>query len=174
VTQQNAPSPQANVLGGAYVNATVAPSPLSVTQRAARNRYVENTVSTVPPQTLLVMLYDRLIKDCDTSRTAISEKNYYEANRALQHAQDILVELHAALDPTKWDDAPKLGSLYVYLIGELTEANLKKDIKKVVRVRSMLVPLRDAWVEAAAIVTGTGQAPVTVDDGRPSTMGGLS
>ncbi len=174
MTQTNAQNASAVPVVGSFVNATITPSPLSVQQRAARNRYVENTVSTVPPQTLLVMLYDRLLKDCDTGRTAIAEKNFYEANRALQHAQDILVELHSALDPTKWEDAPKLGSLYVYMIAEITEANMKKDIKRIVRVRSMLVPLRDAWAEAAAVVTGTGQAPTPTSDGRPTKIGGLS
>lgn len=134
-------------------NGAVTSAPLSSAQRVARDRYLEDKVSTVTPHTLVVMLYDRLLKDCETARVAIGQNDLYEANHALQHGQDVLVELHSALDPTKWEHAAQLGSIYLYLINELTEANLKKDAKRVVRASAMIVPLRDAWSEAATLVS---------------------
>ena len=148
--------------------------PMNATQRAARSRYLEDAVTTVAPHTLVVMLYDRLLKDCDGARVAISEKDFYTANHCLQHAQDILVELHSALDPKKWEHATQLGSIYLYLINELTEANLKKDAKRVAQCQSVITPLRDAWSEAAALVSAGNATFAPTPPAIPSIPAGSS
>jgi flagellar protein FliS len=125
-------------------------------QTTLRNRYAENAVLTVSPAQLVVMLYDRLVKDLADAEAAIGERNVQAASDTLLHAQDILMELHSGLKPELWSGGPGLASLYLWLHGELIAANVAKDAGRVAAARRMLEPLRDAWHEAARQV-GTGQ-----------------
>jgi flagellar protein FliS len=125
-------------------------------QTTLRNRYAENAVLTVSPAQLVVMLYDRLVKDLADAEAAIGERNVQAASDTLLHAQDILMELHSGLKPELWSGGPGLASLYLWLHGELIAANVAKDAGRVAAARRMLEPLRDAWHEAAR-QAGTGQ-----------------
>jgi len=130
-------------------------------QQNLRNRYTTTSVATASPQQLVVLLYQRLHRDLTEARAAIENNEVYVANRALQHAQDIIVELHSSLDRNAWEHAKELSSLYVYFLGELSEANLTKDTKRISSVTNMVAELRDAWAAAAAQLTSSGVAPIT-------------
>jgi flagellar protein FliS len=104
-----------------------------------RARYLSDRVATASPQQLLVMLYDRLALG---DRAAAGEQ--------LQHAQEIVLELRATLKVDVWEGGPRLAALYVWLVQELIQANLKGDVRRVRDCRKVVEPLRDAWREAAA------------------------
>ena len=114
-----------------------------------RNRYVGDSVSTASPGRLVTMLYDRLVRD-------LVAADLEGANHNLIHAQEIVWELAAGLDPTKWSGGPALSALYQFMLAELLDANVKKDITKVTSVRELVEPLRDAWHQAAELAAGTG------------------
>ena len=116
---------------------------------------------TASPQQLVVLLYQRLHRDLTEAKVAIEKDELYTANRALQHAQDIIVELHASLDRTAWEHAKELSSLYVYFLGELAEANLQKDTKRIDAVATLVGELRDAWAAAANQVTANAEVSPT-------------
>ena len=116
----------------------------------ARNRYVGDSVGTASPARLLTMLYDRLVRDLTVGEAGIERNDNAEANSALLHAQDIIWELLASLDPTKWSGGPALASLYQFLITELVAANMAKDADRVRECRKLVEPLRDSWHAAAA------------------------
>jgi flagellar protein FliS len=118
-------------------------------------------VLTASPQQLVVLLYQRLHRDLTEAKVAIEKDELYTANRALQHAQDIIVELHASLDRTAWEHAKELSSLYVYFLGELAEANLQKDTKRIDAVATLVGELRDAWAAAANQVTANAEVSPT-------------
>lgn len=121
--------------------------------RALRDRYVSNYVSnvveTVPPGRLVVMLYDRLVQDLVVAETALAARDLKTANDNLVHAQDIVLELRSGLDVTAWSGAPGLSQLYVFIYDQLVAANVQKDAARVVSVRGLVEPMRDAWTEAA-------------------------
>ena len=121
-----------------------------------RNRYVGTSVDTASPARLVTMLYDRLVRDLNTAEVALTGSDIEGANHALIHAQEIVWELAAGLDPTKWSGGPALAALYQFMLGELLDANVKKDIAKVASVRELVEPLRDAWHQAAELSAGTG------------------
>jgi flagellar secretion chaperone FliS len=121
-----------------------------------RNRYVGDSVSTASPARLVTMLYDRLVRDLCTAETALSGRDLAAANSALVHAQEIVWELAAGLDVTKWSGGPALAALYQFVIAELLAANVKKDVERVVSVRSLVEPLRDAWHQAAELAAASG------------------
>jgi flagellar protein FliS len=68
----------------------------------------------------------------------------------IQHAQEIVLELRATLKVELWEGGPRLAALYVWLVQELIQANLKGDVRRVRDCRKVVEPLRDAWREAAA------------------------
>lgn len=117
--------------------------------QAVRNRYVQDAVSTVPPAKLVTMLYDALVSDLAQAEQALAVRDLPKAHQRLIHAQEIVLELQAGLDLTKWEGAPALMSLYHFVYRELVDANVRKDAGKVVSVRSTVEPLRDAWHAAA-------------------------
>jgi flagellar protein FliS len=137
------------------------------TATAARNRFVSDGVGSTPPEKLLVMLYDRLLRDLDDAGAAIGAKDVAGAHAALSHAQDIVAELHSALDPTKWQGADAMGDLYTWLADLLGQANMKKSLALVDEARSVIAPLRDTWAEAYQAVASnpavTAAAPGGLD-----------
>lgn len=116
---------------------------------AARARYAGTAVDTASPARLLVMLYDRLVRDLVTAERALSAQDLSTASRELLHAQQIVLELRTSLDLTVWDGAQRLSDLYSFLHGELVEANLRKDDARVRTCLEIIEPLRDAWRAAA-------------------------
>jgi len=121
-----------------------------------RNRYVGDSVATASPSRLVTMLYDRLVRDLVTGEAAVVASDLAAANTSLVHAQEIVWELAAGLDPTKWSGGPALAALYQFMLSELLDANVKKDAAKVASVRELVEPLRDAWHQAAELAAGTG------------------
>lgn len=122
---------------------------------AARSRYVESAVTTASPSTLLVMLYDRLLRDLERGEVALRGGQRDQAHAQLTHAQDIVTELANTLDVNAWDGGPSLMALYTYLTTSLVEANISGDADKVAACRELVAPLAEAWQEAARQVAET-------------------
>lgn len=115
----------------------------------ARARYAADSLATASPARLLVMLYDRLVRDLVTAEEAVRGRDLAAASEQLLHAQAIVLELRTNLDLDVWDGARGLADLYTYLHGELVTANVTKDADRTARCRRLVEPLRDAWREAA-------------------------
>lgn len=109
----------------------------------------------VTQQRLLVMLYDRVMRDIDDADAAIRSGDRHACNGALLHAQEIIAELERALDPTIWDAAKELATVYMYVQGRLVRANVAQDLAALDLCRTALGPLRDAWTKAWQV----GMAP---------------
>lgn len=120
-----------------------------------RNRYVDDSVTTASPGRLVTMLYDRLVRDLVAAQAALAAADLEGANNNLIHAQEIIWELAAGLDPAKWSGGPALAALYQFMLAELLDANVHKDADKVVSVRRLVEPLADAWRQAAELSAAT-------------------
>ncbi len=119
------------------------------TAYAARARYANEAVTTASPAKLLLMLYDRLLRDLVTAEQAVARGDLATMSSELVHAQDIVLELRASLDTTAWEGASALADLYTFLHAELVTANVRKDAARIASCRSLVEPLRDAWRTAA-------------------------
>jgi flagellar secretion chaperone FliS len=115
-----------------------------------RDRYLQDSVNTASPGKLLVMLYERLIRDLAQAEEAIADRDRERSSELLIHAQEIVLELRTTLDMDAWSGAPGLASLYGFVLTELIGANVAQDAAKVRSCRTLLEPLRDAWRDAAA------------------------
>ncbi|WP_406833079.1 flagellar export chaperone FliS [Pedococcus sp. KACC 23699] len=119
------------------------------TSAMLRRRYNGDAVTTASPNRLVVMLYDRLLKDLNSASTAIGGGNIEAAHRALVHAQEIVAELSGSLDLSLWPEGAQLKALYGYLTERLVRANMTKDAAFVAQCLEVVDPLRDAFAEAA-------------------------
>ncbi len=122
------------------------------TFEAARNKYVSDSVTTMSPGQLIVALYDRILLDCERAITAIAETDHYGAHTALMHAQEIVHELLTSLDLKQWPGGASLAAVYRHVYDLLVDANVSKDQAPVHACREMILPLRNAWREAAGLV----------------------
>lgn len=123
-----------------------------MTLASARRRYVSDAVQTVSPARLLVMLYERLLRDITQAGEALEAGDLATVNHNLVHAQDIVVELQASLDVSVWSGGQALMDLYQFLTVELVQANMEKDAARIASCRALVAPLVDAWRQAAASV----------------------
>jgi flagellar protein FliS len=116
---------------------------------AARAQYTREAVTTASPARLLIMLYDRLVRDLVTAEAALTGGDVAKASNELVHAQQIILELRTSLDIDAWDGAAGLADLYTFLHSELVGANLDKSLARVTSCREIIEPLRDTWRQAA-------------------------
>jgi flagellar protein FliS len=128
------------------------------TRADLRNRYVSDSVDTMSPGKTIVALYDRLLLDLDRAVAALALDKYGDAHRHLVHAQDIVAELHLALDVSQWPAGVGLVEIYRWVHAELIAANVEKDAARIAACRELMAPLRDAWHEAAGLTPVTGDA----------------
>ena len=120
------------------------------TQAQLRNRYAREAVTTAPPAQLVVMLYDRLLKDRAAAEAGLGANDIHASHTALVHAQDILYELNSTLDISVWKDGEPLKRLYEFCIEQLISANIDKSLQPVLDVKSVIEPIADAWRQVAA------------------------
>jgi flagellar protein FliS len=114
----------------------------------AQRRYAEGSAPATTPERLVVLLYERLVRDLDEAVAALEAGG--SAHASLVHAQDVLAALEAALDPAAWDGGSAMAALYDHLQQQLVTANLRRDAAVVAQCREIVAPLAEAWRQAWA------------------------
>lgn len=114
--------------------------------------YQAQSVLTTNPGTLVLMLYDGIIRFIDQAIDADADtdevRRIHRMNTAIIRAQNILVELRANLDHRAGGDyARDLDRLYDYYLRRLMQANLRKDTAPLVEVSGLVGQLRSGWAE---------------------------
>ena len=108
--------------------------------------YKEASVTTQNKGRLIVMLYDGAIKFLKQAIRDIEAKDYAAKGRNIQKARDVILELNTVLDLESGGDvAANLRSLYNFMSGHLTQANIKSDAQLVREVISILEELNQGW-----------------------------
>jgi flagellar protein FliS len=125
----------------------------------AQARYASDAAATVSPSRLLTMLYDKLVADLGTAHEAMQREDWATSGQRVANACEILLELHSTLDTTLWPDGEGLAQLYLWLVGELMQANVRHTPQRVADCRDLVVPLRDAWRAAGDQLSAGPGAP---------------
>lgn len=120
------------------------------TTAALRRRYTNDSVTTASPGQLVVLLYNRLVKDLNLALVGLERRDIEGAHRALRHAQEIVAELSSSLDLEVWPEGEGLLALYDYVQDRLVHANVTKSAALVAEALDLVEPLRDAFTRAAA------------------------
>lgn len=114
-----------------------------------QQQYRQNQIMTATPQQLVLMLYDRALRDLGQAAQAIEENDPMAANKSLQHLEDILNELLMGLDLDQGGEiALNLGRMYDYYIVRAREANIEKNATIVEELKTQIGELRQTWAEA--------------------------
>jgi len=113
-----------------------------MTNLRAAAAYKRVDLETAPKDSILDRLFARLLSDAATARAAIVAKDIQTKGNAINHAQQIIIELKAALDATTAPElVANLHQLYDFANARLTRANLAlavSDIDDAVRVLSTI------------------------------------
>ena len=131
---------------------------------AARSRFMTDGVASTTNERLVVLLFERLLRDIDEGAAAIGRKDIGASHEAIVHAQDIVSELQLAVDPNSFEGADDLVALYVWLGAQLLTANLTKDPIALAEARVVVAPLHETWAEAYAAMR-TAAAPSVHTEG---------
>uniref|UniRef100_A0A7C3LZ48 Flagellar export chaperone FliS n=1 Tax=Leptospirillum ferriphilum TaxID=178606 RepID=A0A7C3LZ48_9BACT len=108
---------------------------------------------TITPAELLIRLYEGAIRSLQLLEEGIRDKNIPKRSDAVMRATAILGELAVALEgQDHLDWAPRLLSLYMFLIEEITVANIKDEPDRLQPVRAILGDLLEAWKQASKSV----------------------
>jgi flagellar protein FliS len=114
------------------------------------NAYKNQQIMTAPPEQLTLMLYDGAIKFVNESMQALEQGDLGKSHAANLRAQDIVKEFMCTLD-MKYEISKTWMQLYDYIEYRLIQGNLKKDIEQLNEAKTMLVELRNTWMEAMKI-----------------------
>lgn len=111
--------------------------------------YRNTNVQTADQRTLILMLYDGLIRFLQKAIVKIEAREIEAAHNYLVRSREIVAELLATLRPEK---AGQIGNnlkrLYVYAFNRIVEANLRKDPEMIREVIKLVSTLRDGWMSA--------------------------
>lgn len=111
-------------------------------------KYKQQEVLTASPIELIIMLYDGCMKQLKLARIAIQDREIENANKSLQKASRIIVELVNSLD-FHYPIAKDLLNLYEFMLGEIRTCNVTKETGPIEGVLELLGSLRESWVQIA-------------------------
>ena len=109
-------------------------------------RYRETDIGTMAPEKIIVMLYERVVRDLEQALEAFQGGDRREVTRLVLHSQAIITELRGALDHTAGGEvAANLEDLYDWLfrqhlslLADPRAAGLEDCLK-------VVAPLLEAW-----------------------------
>jgi len=117
-------------------------------QKLASQNYQNVQVATIDRGKLLLMMYDGAIKFLGHAKDGLEAKDLQKFARFLSKSQAIIAELMNTLDFEKGGEiARDLDRLYDFMLFYLTEANIQKDVKKIVRVIGLVETIAGAYRE---------------------------
>lgn len=116
-------------------------------------RYRETDIGTMTPAKIVVMLYERTVRDLEDAREALAQGKRPEVNRLVVHSQAIVAELQRALDHSVGGEvAANLDALYDWLFRQHLTLLASPSAKVIDDCLKVLAPLLEAW---RAIPAGT-------------------
>lgn len=108
--------------------------------------YQDTAISTQSKGRIIVMLYDGAVRFLKLAIKEIEAGNYTEKGRYIVRVQDIINELNIVLDMEIGGEiAENLRNIYNFNYKHLSEANIKKDIKMIQDVITVLETLNEGW-----------------------------
>lgn len=135
--------------------------------RRPLDAYKQVSVQTATPGQVLVMLYDGAINFAQKAKEAMLKKEIAQTGILIGRCQDIIWELLGSLDHAVAPElCRQLAQLYLFVINQLNEANLKRVPEPLDRVARVLSTLRAGWADAVA-QTGGIPAPRPANVGAP-------
>lgn len=119
--------------------------------------YRNTSIQTADQRTLILMLYDGLLRFLQKSIVKMEARDVEAAHNYLVRSREIVAELLATLRPEKAGAiGANLKRLYVYAFHRIVEANLRKDPEIVREVIKIVSTLREGWMSAKSAAARDG------------------
>lgn len=116
----------------------------------ALNKYVENNILTATPEKLILMMYNGCVKNIHLAKKSIEENDIANKNNFILKAEGLIFELQASLD-FNYPISKEINALYEFIIANLIDANINKDISKLEVALKLVLEFRDTWEQAMKI-----------------------
>lgn len=121
------------------------------------NKYKQTSVTTASRGQVLLMLYEGSMRYCRLAIEAIQAKNLADKGKYILKIQDIINELALTLDHSIGGEISKeLERLYNFMIDQITEANIKNEVKPLEITLKLLDTLYQGWLGAVQQVNKLG------------------
>lgn len=123
---------------------------------------------------LLLMAYDGAIRFVERAQEGIRQKSPKIKGEAISKILAIVAELDGALDrETGGEVVDNLGALYQWIMGKVTEANLRSDAQALEEVRGVLATIREGFEGAIKQQHSESSPSMGVAEGK-AVVGGMS
>lgn len=109
--------------------------------------YKEQSVNTMTPNELLLLLYDELVKNLIRCDLALDKKEYELMEAAVDKSQDIIRYLDDTLDD-QYPISRELHRLYDFFDYQLGRVKIGRNKAVLDQVRPMITDLRDTFRQA--------------------------
>ena len=110
------------------------------------NQYRRTQILTASEIQVVILLYDGALQALELAREGILKNDYVDKARFLGRAIAIVSELSDVLDMEQGKDiALSLRRLYDYMLHEMTQANLRHNIRHLDGPIRCLSTLREGW-----------------------------
>ena len=110
----------------------------------------QSGVESASPAQLITMLLDGALERVARARGHMERGELAEQGEVIGKVIDIVASLDSYLDHDKGGEVSKtLESLYDYIVRQLYQANLKKDVSVLEEVATLLSEVRAGWVESS-------------------------
>ncbi len=109
-------------------------------------KYKTTAIQSAGRERLLLMMYEGAIKFAKMAHTACQEKNISDRGLYIGRTYDIVMELANTLDHSVGGDISKnLEQLYLFIMDQLTKANITGDGTHMQHVIKILETLHEGW-----------------------------
>lgn len=112
--------------------------------------YKKQAVTTMTPIEIVIKLYSETERELNRAIVFIEDKNYENANKALNKSVDLVAALRSVLD-VNLPIGQNLDSLYAFFTKEIINANVKSDVEKIKSLLPMIGELKDAFTQVASM-----------------------
>ena len=119
-------------------------------------QYKQQSISSMTPGELLLLLYDELVKRGTMASIALDKGDFETFEAAVDRCSDIVNYLDETLD-RKYPISRDLSRMYDYFTYELGRIKLGRNKKELERLRPMLADLRDTFRAAEKNSGGQGR-----------------
>lgn len=113
-----------------------------------RRRFQTDGMQSVSPERLVILLYERVLRDLEEARGAMVDPDRETRHRTLLHAQEIIEELAYSLQADVWPGSDSLLAIYDYVLGLLVKANIGSDLVPLDEAARLVGDLAASWREA--------------------------
>ena len=107
-------------------------------------QYKQQSVSSMTPGELLLLLYDELVKRATMASIALDKADYPTFEAAVERCSDIVNYLDETLD-RQYPISHDLSRLYEYFTYQLGRIKIGRNKTELEKLRPMLAELRDAF-----------------------------